>query len=250
MHCLDYVRRKRPLLVIAENSSRLASKKFADVRDMMVNHLCDSGYRVHFEVLNTKEQGLPQSRPRFYLVAFYRGNTLKPFTFPPKIEPIGLAKLLEPQGALPAVAHATPKAKERIRSHVRTARHTLESRGVRPEVCHPVIDIAASKGWAHVMTDCSPCLTASRCMRAGGHYLMSLGRTMTEKEMCRLQGIPDGRIDYCSAGVPKAEFLHAVGNAMSSNVVARILARALPAAGLASDIQLPTADDMHTILER
>ena len=87
-------------------------------------------------------------------------------------------------------------------------------------------------------------------MRAGGHYLMTLGRTMTEKEMCRLQGIPDGRIDYCNAGAPKAEFLHAVGNAMSSNVVARILARALPAASLVTHIELPNADDMHAFLVR
>jgi hypothetical protein len=87
-------------------------------------------------------------------------------------------------------------------------------------------------------------------MRSGGHYLMRFDRMMTEKEMCRLQGIPDGRVDYRRANVPKAEFLHAVGNAMSSNVLARILAFALPAAGLATHAKLPSADDINRFLVR
>jgi hypothetical protein len=49
---------------------------------------------------------------------------------------------------------------------------------------------------------------------------------MTEKEVCRLQGIPDNRVDYINAKVRRSVFLHAVGNAMSSNVLVRALARA------------------------
>ena len=85
-------------------------------------------------------------------------------------------------------------------------------------------------------------------MQTGGHFLLRFGRTMTEKEMCRLHGIPDMRIDYVEAGVPKAKFLHAVGNAMSSNVLARVLARALPAVGLWEELPLPTAENMRAKL--
>jgi site-specific DNA-cytosine methylase len=226
-YCVDYVQEKQPLLVIAENSSRLASRKFTDTRNMMVSRLETCGYRVHWAVLNTKEQGLPQSRPRFYLVACL--SPVKPFTFSPKIDPVPLRRLLEAPGATPAASGGkTAKAKDRIRMHVDAARLKLEARGLR--------------AWAQMMNDCSPCLTAQRCMQVGGHYLLRFGCTMTEKEVCRLQGIPDGRVDYVGAKVTKAKFLHAVGNAMSSNVLARILAHALPAAGLSKPLKAPDAD--------
>ena len=248
-HCLDYVKRKRPLLVIAENSARLASCKFADVRNMMVNQLEQCGYDVHFDILNTKEQGLPQSRPRFYLVALLscKATKSKSFNFPLPIDPVPLVRLLEAPGATPAMTHEG-KARDRILGHVKVARQKLEAKGILPEACDAVIDVGASPAWGHVMTDCSPCLTAQRCMRVGGHYLLRFNRTMTEKEVCRLQGIPDSRVDYVRAGVSKAKFLQAVGNAMSSNVLARVLARALPAAGLAEGLTPPNADAIFKYL--
>jgi hypothetical protein len=54
--------------------------------------------------------------------------------------------------------------------------------------------------------------------------LMHLKRMMTEREICRLQGIPDDRVNYVHAKVSRGAFLRAVGNAMSSNVLARLLA--------------------------
>ena len=246
-HCLDYVAEKKPRLVIAENSSRLASRKFSGTRNMMVRRLDQCGYHVEWTVLNTREQGLPQSRPRFYLVAFR--SVVQKFTFPEKIEPVQLGALLEDATAKPArPSSKTAKGKERVRLHVNAARLKLESRGLRPERCDAVLDIGASTAWGHMMTDCSPCLTAQRCMQTGGHFLLRFGRTMTEKELCRLQGIPDGRFDYDAAGVPKTKFLHAVGNAMSSNVLARLLARALPSAGLWGALTPPTADDIKANL--
>jgi len=246
-YCLDYVAAKQPRLVIAENSARLASRKFTDTRNMMVHRLEQSGYHVEWAVLNTREQGLPQSRPRFYLVAMR--HVVHKFVFPEKIEPVQLAALLEDAKAEPARSSSkTAKGKSRIRAHVNAARLKLESQGLQPEKCNAVLDIGASKAWGHMMVDCSPCLTAQRCMQTGGHFLLRLGRTMTEKEVCRLQGIPDMRIDYAAAGVPKAKFLHAVGNAMSSNVLARVLARALPAVGLWEELPLPTAENMRAKL--
>lgn len=247
-HCLHYVQHKLPLLVVVENSARLAGRKFQDVRDLIVNQLKKCGYQVDFAVLNTREQGLPQSRPRFYLVA--RLSAKQPFSFPPKINPVPLTRLLEAPGATAAVPQGA-KSLERTRAHAQAARLKLEAKGVRPdsEECNVVIDVGASPAWGHAMTDCSPCLTAQRCAHHGGHYLLRFKRTMTEKEVCRLQGIPDGRVDYVQAGVPKAKFLHAVGNAMSSNVLARILAHALPASGLVpASLKPPSANDIFNYL--
>ena len=48
-----------------------------------------------------------------------------------------------------------------------------------------------------------------------------------------MQAIPPHRFDFDErAGVPRTGFLHAIGDAMSARVLARVLGRALHAAGL------------------
>ena len=88
------------------------------------------------------------------------------------------------------------------------------------------------------MERCSPCLTASRCCQ-GGHYITTYKRMMTVHEMCRLQAIPPRCFDFQQAGVSQTEFLHAVGNAISANVLARLFDRALYAAGLTQCLREP-----------
>ena len=216
--------------------------RFTPVRKSMIKHLHDWGYQVRWKVLDTKSQGLPQSRPRFYLVAI-RGSAAA-FNFPPPIEAVPLGSLLEGRGA--AAAGKPPRATQMER--VQAASVKLESAGYLPEASDAVVDVGSSAKWSHVMRGCSPCLTASRA-KTGGHYLLTFRRLMTETEICRLQGIPDGRFDYAKANVKQNQFLHAVGNAMSSNVVARILARALPAANLSlQSLVQPDADALVKFL--
>ena len=199
------------------------------MRESMIKHLEGWGYHVVWKILDTKSQGLPQSRARFYLVAIREAfnSAATTFTFPPPIEPVPLGRLLEGRDA----AAAGKPLRFTQMQRVQAARVKLESAGYLPEATDAVVDVGSSAKWSRVMRGCSPCLTASRA-KTGGHYLVAKRRLMTEREICRLQGIPDGRFDYEMAKVSQSKFLHAVGNAMSSNVVARILARALPAAGL------------------
>ena len=82
------------------------------------------------------------------------------------------------------------------------------------------------------------CLTATRCCQ-GGHCITMHKRMMTVDEMCRLQAIPPHRFDFERAGVSRKGFLHAIGNTMSANVLARVLDRALCAAGLTQHLREP-----------
>ena len=81
------------------------------------------------------------------------------------------------------------------------------------------------------MKNTSPCLTRSR---SKGHWLIHKNRRMNIKEMMRRQGIdPDNFKQVVSDSVMGQQ----LGNAMSVNVMERILAKALLAAGL---IQKPS----------
>ena len=57
----------------------------------MVSLLEQWGYTVLCKVLNTRTQGLPQSRPRCYMAAFRK--TVKKFRWPPEIDAVPLSRL-------------------------------------------------------------------------------------------------------------------------------------------------------------
>jgi len=193
------------------------------------------GYQVHWKALDTRSQGVPQSRPRFYLAALLRPAADRRFAFPVELPTPDLLRFLDPPGA--EAAAPVPCGPQANASLV-VACEKLRARKVDAAATPCVVDVGSSSKWAHGMERCSPCLTATRCCQ-GGHYITAYKRMMTVGEMCRLQAIPPRRFDFNRAGVSRKGFLHAVGNAMSANVLARVLGRALYAAGLTHRLREP-----------
>ena len=70
-----------------------------------------------------------------------------------------------------------------------------------------------------------PTLTASRCLQ-GGFWLLHRGRYTRPHEMLRLQGLRPRRFAKLP-DMTQGRFNHAVGNAMSGNVLTRILAKTI-----------------------
>ncbi|MDP7560267.1 MAG: DNA cytosine methyltransferase, partial [Planctomycetota bacterium] len=89
-----------------------------------------------------------------------------------------------------------------------------------------VIDCDASAKRLKWRKDCSPCITRSRCR---GHWISNKERRFTIEEMFRLQGMdPSIFIKVNSASTTGQQ----LGNAMSVNVVERLLLQILKATGL------------------
>ena len=61
------------------------------------------GYQAHWKVLDTRTQGVPQSRPRFYLATLLRPVAERKFAFPVELPPPDLLRILDPPGAEAAV---------------------------------------------------------------------------------------------------------------------------------------------------
>ena len=77
-----------------------------------------------------------------------------------------------------------------------------------------------------------PCITKSRG-GSNGFYVISLSRFMTIYEIGAFQGIPSWVIDrLLRRGITKVHLGRALGDAMSLNVLMRVLPRALRAGGL------------------
>ena len=80
----------------------------------------------------------------------------------------------------------------------------------------------------HGMLARSPCLTKARAA-TGSYYITNRSRLMSTTEMLRLQGMSPGlNWEYILARQTGCM----VGNAMSVNMLERLLARLLPATGL------------------
>lgn len=66
---LRLVEQARPRAVLLENVKGLASAKFADYRNQILQKLSSLGYMSQWQIIFASEHGVPQLRPRFVLVA-------------------------------------------------------------------------------------------------------------------------------------------------------------------------------------
>lgn len=188
---------------------------------------------LHFfhKVVNTNEHGLPQSRPRWYCVGSRRSNlknsTERDFEFP------GLTKCPSIDHFLDnAEAAESYKTSEEVgntaRQNIQSAETKIRDLGYDPKVETFIVDCDAAKPKSRHTWDSSPCLTRSRYQ---GHWITNQNRRMTKEEMLRLQGMDPTKI---KVAVPENELGQQIGNAMSINVIERILVQVLKATNLAN----------------
>ena len=107
-----------------------------------------------------------------------------------------------------------------------------------------MVDHHSSATWANHKVNASLCLTKSRG-RSGGFWLAKQKRHMTIIEMMKLQGIRPPTVEGWSAFLSDSAMGAALGNAMSVNVLERLVPKALKAAGLIPDFEDKWAVEGH-----
>ena len=256
----------QPRVVIMENSDALATDKFAKIRKKISKNIREAGYGVKWKVLNSRTHGgVPQNRRRLYMIGIKIEALVREFSFPKAIANIGLQDLLEdPSTSQTALAsQAKPCAvSTREKSIINVGLTRLrEKHGVSPSDSTPcVVDGHASLKFSSAMPAVSPSLTATRAL-CDGHYIASRKRYMHLEEMARLQGYPWStatckqvleKMEEASKGIsrPQAEraLKHALGNAITCSLLARLLPRVLKCAGLTPAIKKLSEEDIINIL--
>ena len=114
--------------------------------------------------------------------------------------------------------------------------HTLQGRHKgKLEMSWYCFDAGASKRFVSCLKDKCPCLTRSR---AGGHYVPRLRRFLSVVEHGRLQGLPRSITQHMLQACEGNERLvrAAMGDAMSLNVLMRVLSKALFSAGMVDNV--------------
>jgi site-specific DNA-cytosine methylase len=214
-HNLDYVRHKRPRVVVIENVRGLTFKKHASVLTSIVTILRGLSYCVHTKVLNTCDHGIPQNRPRLYIVAILGSKMRREYFWPSVVKEPDLHRFLD-------VGNCGHKRDINKCSNIALVNIVHFRKQMQKEKLDMfkkwyVIDIHAGKTYRHMARNRSPCITKSRGVTSV-FFITRLKRRMHVIEMARLQGLPS---------TVAWELLDTIGgDAMSLNVLMRVLPRA------------------------
>lgn len=119
LHSLSYVIEKLPSVVVFENVAGLLHQKHKRVLQTLTRVLTRLGYSVSHKLVNTRDHGVPQSRPRVYIVGTSRGGrTKKMMEWPKAIQCFGAHHYLESSvkpDVLAPLTHLSPTAKRNVR---------------------------------------------------------------------------------------------------------------------------------------
>ena len=216
---LHYIATARPRALVLEQVSAITDRTHKRVWEFLQKILRMLDYEFVFSVLNTKKFGVPQSRPRVYLMAVCKESVKQPLVMPPA---------REDQPDLHAFLDKSVMGNEKLDLPHYEAK-------IGPKLWNHgfIVDVDASVRYQHALVNCSPCLTKTRC-KGHGYYIPKLARRLRPEEMARLQGLPSAVADKLMKvqDVPHRAFEEGLGDGMSVNVVQTVVRRCLDAAGL------------------
>lgn len=225
---IKYVVTQLPKAALLENVAGLESSRHSKELQKILRQLGRAGYTTFHQTLSTHEHGIPQHRPRIYIVAI-RGKPTHEFEFPAPLEhTLQWDKLLDE--CAPEVPRAMSKTAKR---NVDWAKDYANKLGYNVKKDIIFVDIDASQAYRHLTRDLCPCLTKSRG-RCGGYYLMHAQRRMSLDDIMRLQGFNPK--DLAASSLQKTALGAALGNAMSVNILERLLPRVCYSAGLVASL--------------
>ena len=207
---LHYIASARPRALVLEQVSVIMDKTHTQVWTFLQKILTMLDYEFVFQVLNTRHYGIPQSRPRVYLLAVCKESLAQPLVLPPQREDHPDLHTFLDKAFLGNETLSLPHYESKLGP-------VLWTRGF-------VLDVAASTRYQHALTNCSPCLTKTRC-KQHGYYIPKLKRRLSPVEMGKLQGLPSPVVERFlrESDLPQKAFEEAVGDAMSVNVLQTVL---------------------------
>ena len=227
-HVLKYINEKLPKCFL------LAGTVFRHVEafeKMLASLRRSEEYFVTWRVINAVNFGIPQNRPRVFIVGLLRSAVSQPsFPWPKPAtrSPLPLTRFLC-GGA--GVIRPLPGAGTVASGQLQRGLEAIRAERGNPRTTDYSLDIWSGRDYPGRMTDRVPCITRTRG-GAGGFYITSVQRLLTVEEMLNLQGLP---LSYRGVarreGVSDRQLGMMVGNAIATNVLRAILPRMLTKIG-------------------
>ena len=183
------LREKQPRLLLLENVKGLLSHDKGKTFQIILNTLDELGYDLQWQVLNSKNFGVPQNRERVFIVGHLRG-TRRPEVFPLNGFRMGET---HPAVCLTRRGYGSQRNGTYVATHSQTNEQNSQPSRDKPYNTNSIRGV-----------------TYSDDMRI---------RRLTPTECCRLQGFPDNWVD----GVSDTQKYKCLGNAVTVNVIKAIV---------------------------
>lgn len=216
----------RPRYLFLENVRGLLNHENGITFATIISTLDELGYDVEWQVLNSKDFGVPQNRERVFIIGHFRGQRTR------NIFPIG--RNTKQVDELP---------RENITTNTLTARYTADGNGsyiIESEQKKIRIKEATSQGFAEAEIGDSVNLSHPNSKTRRGRVGKQIANTLltgesqgvvepdfrirklTPRECWRLQGFPDWAFDKAQEVNSNSQLYKQAGNSVTVNVIAAI----------------------------
>ena len=215
---------KQPKLFILENVKGLLSHDNGNTFKVIISTLTELGYDLQWQVVNSKNFGVPQNRERVFIVGHLRGER-RPEVFPIREGYTGdnEIKLHGEEATRPCRNCKNIEGRRRCAMPMRWVR-TEKGKEYRKEAMKHGKDLTPfNEGYRELVEskeDVTGCLTSALqkdALLQQNHRI----RRLTPIECERLQGFPDGWTE----GISDTQRYKCLGNAVTVNVVYEIAKR-------------------------
>jgi DNA (cytosine-5)-methyltransferase 1 len=202
---------KRPLHFVLENVKGLLSHDDGRTFKTIITTLAQLGYRVEWQVLNSKDFGVPQNRERVFIVGHFGGQCGH------QIFPLG-----EDDEEYPALEQQQTQVTGTINSSMAKGGNRQDSKaGVLVGTLRTHKD---GNGFRKVRSGLAPTIPARAREDGSGQGVIKTGmqiRRLTPVECERLQGFPDNWTAV--ANTSDTQRYKTLGNAVTTNVVEAVI---------------------------
>ena len=247
VHVVHRIQKLLPSVFILENVCGLMTQHPKTLQWLIktLQNMCNQIYHVTAKVMNSQDHGLPQNRPRLYILGIVKDRMVNGFEFqwPEKVGHAPLQLILDsvpdasPGSKLPKPKVTMPPESQKTarKNFTHAFKNIASDLKINPLTSDIVCDIDGGQG-PHFMDGIVPCLTRSRCGKES-HWVFCRGRRLNLAEMLRLTGVRPADINLSATS--HTQLGKMIGNSMSVPVLERLLLRLLPAVGLMSAEKAP-----------
>jgi DNA (cytosine-5)-methyltransferase 1 len=215
---LRIVKEKMPKHILLENVKGMTHKKHKPSFDKIITELKSINNQVFYQVLNTKDYGVPQNRERLWIYARLNGNLDTNWSIDPgKID----------MGSIRMKDFLDKSPEENLWLNEKQVERLIEKHNVDFNVSEPsCLDIYNKKirtdGMSITITE--PHHNSLRIVYPPKNGKFRV-RKLSMTENFRLMGFPDGLIDF--AGQSYQQICKRAGNGWDVNLVSKIMKRIL-----------------------
>ena len=224
---LRILEKVKPEVAIYENVKNILSKGFEKTFTLFIDELNQNGYNAYFNVLNSKDYGIPQNRERIYVVIIKKTIDNGLFKFPERVqEKLCINNFLMPIDAGPFYESKIAPGIFIDKSVKPSVRLIYErDSALISESDKEMFQCKCKSGFQ----DCKVGIKVAPTLRAGNpHTAVFDGkhiRKLLPIENFRLMGFSDSDYDKCRrVGVSDSQIYKQSGNSIVVNVLVNIYA--------------------------